>query len=723
MTRVLAVEGMHCAACAAKVERAARATAGVRGASVAYATRKLRVELDAAGGSLEAVARSVARAGYALDLSRDPAVRAARERAAERALARRVVVGGVLAAPLVAIAMSHGTVAWLDGAGAAWAEFWLACPIFVWCGWPIHRAAIARAIARSTDMNTLVTLGTGAAFASSTWNLVQGHAGTHALSFEAAAVIIVFVLLGRLLEARATARAGDALRALSELSVPSVRVVEAGGEREISAEEIEQGMRVRVRPGERIPVDGTVVAGESEVDESMLTGEPMPRLRRPGDRVSAGTMNALGALEVEASCGTDGTLLARVVGMVDEAQATKASIARLADRAAAVFVPVVLVIACAAWAGWMLLAPADIRGARAMQALVSVLVVACPCALGLATPVAIMVASGRAARMGVLFRRASAFEMLAKAGRVVFDKTGTVTEGRPRVTAVHPAPGRSERELLELAACAEVPSEHPVARGIVEAARARAAEVAAPAQFAAFAGRGVRVESGGRRIEAGSAAWMRECGVDATARASSATQVFVAEGGVLAGVIELEDRVRPGSREAIQRLRAMGIDCVIASGDAPGAVQGVAHELGIPGDHAHGAMSPEGKARLLGSDGSAGTSAFVGDGINDAAALAAARPGIAAAGGTDVARTSADIMLVTDDLRRVPDAIALSRATVRVIRQNLAWAFGYNLVLVPLAAGALWPVTGLMLPPVAASAAMALSSVSVVANSLRLRRA
>lgn len=744
VTRVIPVEGMHCAACASKVEAAARRAPGVRAASVSFATKKLRIEVvgspehgqasQVARGEpgqaelgqasqaalLERVAREVRSAGFRLDLSQDPAVRAAFELAQQRTLTRRAAVCAVMAIPLVVIAMSHGTVPWLAGPEIAWIQLWLACPIFAWGGWPIHVAALRRMRSGAADMNTLVSLGTTAAFASSLWHLWRGHAEMHALTFEAAAVIIVFVLIGRLLEARATARAGAALRELAALAVPSVRVVEGDSERTVSAGEIARGMRVRIRAGERVPVDGTIVRGESELDESMLTGEPMPRKRALGDRVHAGTLNTLGAIEVEASCGTDETMLAGIVALVDQAQATKASIARLADRTAAIFVPIVLAIAAASWAMWMWLGGPGTRSAQAAQALVSVLVVACPCALGLATPVAIMVASGRAARRGILLRRAGGFELLAGVREVIFDKTGTLTAGRPRVIALRAAAGTSEEDLLSAAAAAEALSEHPIARGIVEFARVRAIAPATPSKVDAIAGRGVRAIVEGEEFLAGSAAFLTESGAACGGEPRCGTTVYVARNGRFLGTIELADEPRPDAREAIDLLRGLGVRPTIASGDSRSAVESVAERVGIDPRDAHGAMSPSEKAAFVAARPHA---AFVGDGINDAAALAAARPGIAVSGGTDIARSSADLVLVSPDLRRIPEAIELSRRTLATIRQNLAWAFGYNVILIPVAAGALWPLTGWMLPPVAASAAMALSSISVVVNSLRLRRA
>ncbi|MFZ9914451.1 MAG: heavy metal translocating P-type ATPase [Phycisphaerales bacterium] len=723
---VVPVEGMHCAACVAKVERAARGVRGVLAADVSYATHRLSVSFDASVTGIEPIAAAVAKARYRVDLSRDPSARAARERAEARMLAIRLFVGAGLSLPLAVLAMSHGAVAALDGPWALWAQFALAAPVFLWCGWPIHRAALARARVGSTDMNTLVSLGTAVAFGSSAWSVLSGHAshGGHGVSFEAAAIIIVFVLLGRMLEARATARAGEALRALSALAVPRVRVIEHGGEREVDAADIAPGMRVRVRPGERVPVDGTVVAGESEVDESMLTGEPMPRLRRTGDVVTAGTMNTLGVLEVESTRASGETVLAGIVEMVEAAQATKAGVARMADRVASVFVPIVIAVAVAAAGAWWLLAPEEIRAAKALEALVGVLVVACPCALGLATPVAVMVASGRLARAGVLLRSAAALESLAVVDEVIFDKTGTLTVGKPRVRAARALRAGGEHELLALAASVESASEHPVAKAIVGEAQARGVVIPLAAGFAAVAGQGVRATVAGSVVRAGRAEWLRSEGVAVDEPAESGTVVVVSRGEEALGMIALDDAPRDEAREAVRSLAALGVHASVASGDRPEAVRAVAVQLGIEEARAHGGLLPSAKRDLLERRARGGARiAFVGDGINDAPVLAAARPGIAMAAGTDVAKSSADVLLVAHDLRRIPEAIAIARSTMRVVRQNLAWAFGYNLVLVPLAAGALWPAAGGMLPPVAASAAMALSSVSVVLNSLRLRAA
>lgn len=744
--RVVAVEGMHCAACATKVEKALRADAGVAAADVAFATRVARIVFDPSRTTPELLARRVKSAGFRLAMDRDPAARAAAESRALVDLRHRFIVGAVLSLPLAFIAMTHGSVAWLAGEVAAWVQFALATPVFFWCGWPIHRAALQRARHFSTDMHTLVSLGTTVAYGASVWALIAttpSHAAhlSH-LWFEAAAIILVFVLLGRLLEARATARASDAIRALGALVVPLVRVIEIDSaretEREMPVELVTPGMRVRIRPGERVPVDGEVVRGESEIDASMLTGEPLPVVKRAGDLVVAGTMNALGVLDVVATRASNDTVLARVIVMVDEAQSTKARIARTADRIASVFVPAILVVSLMTFAAWMMLAPAEIRLARGLEALVSVLVVACPCALGLATPVAVMVASGRAASEGFLFRSAAAFEKLAMIRAIVFDKTGTLTQGSPRVTRILPVEGVQEATILAAAASVEHSSEHPVARGIVEAAHERGVPYERAEKFLAIAGEGVGGEvpnsnaaSGVSRIRVGRSGWLAREGVRGLPAEADTifkgqrgeTVVCVAIDTRCVGAIGLEDALRSSARSAVAELQTDRIDAWIASGDAEPAVLRVAAELGIAPHRAKSGLTPESKAELLRELKALTPIAFVGDGINDAVALAAADAGIAMSSGTDVAKASADVVLVTQDLSAIVRALRLSRATLRVIRQNLAWAFGYNVILIPLAAGALYPWTGAMLPPVFASAAMAISSVTVVLNSLRLRRA
>lgn len=742
VVQIMPVEGMHCAACAAKVERVLRSDRAVRTADVAFATRVARVEFDPTRTTPEQLAQQVQRAGFRLAWHQDPVSRAAQEARALASLRLRFLVGSALAVPLAAMAMTHGQVAWLAGEGASWTQCALATPVFLWCGWPIHRATLSQARHFSTDMHTLVSLGTTAAYVASVWSLVQFQwtSSTHDahmphLWFEAAAIIIVFVLLGRLLEARATARAGDAIRALSALVTPTARVVERDGDREIERETpvamVAPPMRVRVRPGELIPVDGEIVHGASEIDASMLTGEPLPVVKRAGDHVVAGTMNTLGVLDVVATRTSTDTMLARIIAMVHGAQSTKANIARTADRVAAIFVPAIFVVAGASFALWMIFGAAEVRVLRAFEAFVSVLVVACPCALGLATPVAVMVASGRAAQAGVLFRSAAAFEKLATIRAMVFDKTGTLTVGAPRVTRVVPQIGFESDRLLSAASSVEVSSEHPIARGIVEAAQQRNIEFLRADQFRAVAGEGATGVLRGERVLVGRRDWLVREGVcelpretePAFAAREGETVVSIAIETRFIGVIALEDSVRSSAYAAIEQLQSRGIASWIASGDAVPAVQRVAMAVGIATERARSAMTPESKALFLRELSSQMPVAFVGDGINDAVALAAADAGIAMSSGTDVAKASADVVLVTHDLAAIGRAVALSRSTLRVIRQNLAWAFGYNLILIPLAAGVAYPWTGILLPPVFASAAMALSSVTVVMNSLRLRRA
>ncbi len=735
VTRVVAIEGMHCAGCASKVEAAARSVAGVADASVSFATRKLRVRFDPSRTDLVALNARVQRAGFSLLFADDPVLRAARELNAQRALKRRVMVGALLAIPLVALHMLHGAWPLVAGREGAWLQCALALPVFAWCGWPIHAAAWARLRRGSSDMNTLVTLGTTIAFASSGWVLIANEAAAregevHGLWFEASAIIIVFVLLGRLLEARATSKATAALHAMSALAIESVRVLDAAGNEQMrAAEDIEVGMHVRVRPGERISVDGRVVAGESEVDESMLTGEPLPRLKIAGDRVVAGTLNTLGALEIEVTAAARESVLARIQTMVEDAQLTKASIARLADRVAAVFVPIVLVIAALTAGAWWMWGPADTRAALALEAVVSVLVVACPCALGLATPVAIMVASGRAAQLGVLFRSAAAFERLALVDELIFDKTGTLTVGTPSVREVRACEGVAADDVVACAASCLASSEHPLARGIVTHANARGIAIAPSTSFRAVAGNGARAEvalsSGVHEVLVGRAAWLASLGVALERESAHASsEVVVACAGRELGRIMLDDSLRESAASAVSLLASLGVAARVASGDARAAAVRIAGFAGISPSNVDAELSPQSKADLVRERRarSTHTIAFVGDGINDAIALAASDVGIAMGSGTDVAQASADLTLVTTDLRRIPEVIALSRQTLRIIKQNLAWAFGYNLLLIPLAAGALWPFTGWLLPPILASAAMALSSVSVVANSLRLTR-
>jgi Cu+-exporting ATPase len=716
----LAIEGMTCASCVARIERALSGVAGVADVAVNLASEEARVavtpELDAA-----LVIAAIEAAGY--DARVKPAVvedaaddlrRAARD----RALQRRFIVAAVLTAPLV-LPMLLG----LFGIGAmlpGWLQLLLATPVQLWAGAEFYRNGWRVARAASGNMDLLVALGTSAAYGLSLYQLVAGH-GAH-LYFEAGAAVIALVLLGRLLETRAKRSTTAAVRALMRLRPERARVETPDGERDIAVAELRRGDVVIVKPGERVPVDGVILDGASHLDEALLTGESLPVAREAGARVIGGSVNGEGRLRVRATAvGADSTL-SRVVALVERAQASKAPVQRLVDRISAVFVPVVLGIAALTLVGW-LLAGESVEAATI--AAVSVLVIACPCALGLATPTAVMVASGTAARAGILVQDAASLERARAVTRVVFDKTGTLTEGRPQLVETI-AVGASEDDLLRLAASAQQGSEHPLGKALVAAASGRGLALAPLETFRAVPGKGARARVGGREIVIGARGFLAETGADlapVTLRAEALARrgmslVLVGEtrpgGTELLGLFALGDRVLPSARAAIAALREMEITPMLLSGDTAGAAENAARQVGI--GTVIPEVSPEGKAAEIGRLRRAGeVVAMVGDGINDAPALAAADVAIAIGSGTDVAMASAGITLMRQDPLLVVDAIALSRVVTARIRQNLFWAFAYNLVGLPLAALGL-------LSPMIAGAAMAFSSVSVVANSLRLRR-
>jgi Cu+-exporting ATPase len=658
-----------------------------------------------------------------------------------RSLLRRTVIGALLALPVLVVAMSHGSIPGVRGAWSPWFQLLLTTPVFLWCGWPIHRAAWRALRHGSASMDTLVSMGTGAAYGYSlvvtiwpAWRGLAGHGAPHGASgpavyFEAAAVIIVLVLLGRVLEARATGRTTLAIRRLLDLQPTMARVVRGEIEQEIPADAVVVGDAIVVRPGERIPVDGRVQSGDSAVDESMLTGESLPVEKSAGSEVFAATMNTTGALRILATGVGGDTALRKVVQLVQEAQGDKAPIARLADAMSAIFVPVVIVIALLTFVAWMLLGPSESRLGMALIASVSVLVIACPCALGLATPTAIMVGTGRGAEEGILIRNGAALETTHRLTVIILDKTGTITMGRPALTRIIPAQGVTEEELLRIAAAAERSSEHPLAKAVVAAAP-RDGLSAAPtvAGFKALSGHGIEARVQGRPVLAGTASLLRSRGIALALTEEAAelaeqgvTPVHVAADGRELGLLGLADAPRPEAREAIRSLQAMGVRVLMLTGDNSLAAHAVARAVGV--DEFAAELLPADKASRIRDLQRAGDRVgMVGDGINDAPALAQADVGMAIGTGTDVAIESADITLLRGDLRTVPEAISLSRRTVRTIRQNLFWAFIYNAVGIPIAAGVLYPATGWLLPPILASAAMSLSSVSVVLNSLRLRR-
>lgn len=629
-----------------------------------------------------------------------------------RDMTARCAVAAGLSAPVLALAMTHPI---------AWLEALLSTPVVLWCGAPLLQRAWQSVRLRSLNMFTLIGLGVIVAYGYSLAVVALGRA----VYFESAAIITTLVLFGQVLELRARRSTGNAVRALLALAPPTARRIGPDGDEEVALDQVVVGDRLRVRPGDRVPVDGTVLEGTSSVDESMLTGESLPVEKRSGDEVAAGTQNLHGSFVMEAGRVGSQTALARIVAMVAETARTRAPIQRVADRVAGVFVPLVLVAAALTAVGWTLAgAPAF-----ALVNAVSVLIVACPCALGLATPMAIVVASGRGASLGVLFKNAESIETLAGAGILVIDKTGTLTEGTPRVVAIESLPETDANNALALAAALERASEHPLAGAIVDAAGTRDAGIGEARDVRATPGGGLVGRVGAIAVTIGNETFLADAAIDTTplesfARSArtryGASLAFVALDGRLALCLAIADTVRPSARAAIDALRSDGMRVIVATGDAPAAAQAVAAELGI--DEVHAEMSPSEKAALVrGLRGSVPVAA-AGDGINDAPALAAADVGIAMGTGTEVAIESAPVTLVKGNLEAIARARRLARATMKNVRQNLFFAFVYNALAIPIAAGVLYPVFGLLLSPMIAAAAMSLSSVSVIANAIRLRR-
>ena len=648
---------------------------------------------------------------------------------------RRFVISAVLTAPLLLIMVLEMTGRLADASWLGWLQFALATPVVLWGGAPFFQRGWQSVVTRYLNMFTLIALGTGASYLFSVFALLfpgaipaafRSEHGSLPLYFEPAAVITTLVLLGQVLELRARARTGSAIRSLLNLSPKTARLVEGASERDVPLEQVSVGDLLRVRPGEKVPVDGVLVEGRSAVDESMLTGEAIPVEKIAGAHVSGGTVNSTGTFVLRAERVGRDTLLSQIVRLVNEAQRTRAPIQRLADRVASYFVPAVVVAAAITFAIWSLWGP-EPRFWHAFVNAVAVLIIACPCALGLATPMSIMVGTGRGATEGVLIRSAEALETLGKAGTLVIDKTGTVTEGKPKLTRVVAAPGFEETELLQLAASLEQQSEHPLSSAIVSAASERGLKIEKPDNFESTTGAGVKGIVSGRTIAAGNAGLMRSSDVDLSSVSrllegpeTLDSAILVAINGRLAGALFVADPIRGSSAEAVSALHGEKLRIVMATGDRRTTAQHIAAQLGI--DEVQAEVMPAGKAELVKKLQSEGRIvAMAGDGINDAPALAAADVGIAMGSGTDIAMESAGITLLRSDLRGVVSALHLSRATMRNIRQNLFFAFVYNVVGVPVAAGILYPFFGILLSPMIASAAMTFSSVSVIANALRLR--
>jgi Cu+-exporting ATPase len=658
-------------------------------------------------------------------------------------MSRRFWVSAPLALPVLLLAMAD-LVPGLPHAGIfaaplrTWIELTLATPVVLWGGKPLFERGWASLVHQNLNMFTLIALGVGVAYV---YSLVaalapgifaaafRGSEGGVPVYFEAAAVITALVLLGQVLELRARSRTTSAIRALLKLAPKTARLVQPDGtDVDVPLEQVRPGQTLRVRPGEKIPVDGVVLEGASAVDESMITGEPIPTEKTAGSRLTGGTVNGTGGFLMRAERVGSETLLARIVQMVSEAQRSRAPIQRLADRVAAWFVPVVVSTAVLTFVGWAAIGP-EPRLAHALVNAVAVLIIACPCALGLATPMSIMVGTGRGALAGVLIKNAAALERLERVDTVVVDKTGTLTEGKPRVTSVVARRAGGEDDVLRLAASLERASEHPLAAAVVAAATAQRLALAPVEGFGSETGQGVAGVVEGRRVLLGNARLFEDAGValgDLAARAEGlraqgATVVFVAVDGAVAGLLSVTDPIKPTARDAIQMLHGEGVTVVMVTGDGRTTAEAVARELGI--DRVEAEVLPERKheiVRQLQAEGR--IVAMAGDGINDAPALAQADVGIAMGTGTDIAIESAGVTLVKGDMRGIVKARRLSRATMRNIRQNLGWAFGYNTLGVPIAAGVLYPAFGLLLSPIIASAAMTFSSVSVIGNALRLRR-
>ena len=747
--------GMSCSACAVRIEKALNRAEGVENATVNFATTRATVNYDAARTDPKKLRDAVRDAGYdaiveekatedgaPAQLLQDAEIEA-RDRDFEQQK-RKFIVALILTIPVAVMAMgghvSPALERLFDFSGRAYIELALTTPVLFWAGREFFTGAWAAARHRAADMNTLVSIGTLAAYfysvaatfapalfrAGDTMSsAMNGQMSGPMVYYETAAIVITLILMGRLLESRARAQTGNAIRALMELQAATARIERDGQQMEIPIEAVRVGDVITVRPGEKIPVDGEVLSGSSSVDESMLTGEPLAVKKSAGATVIGATLNKTGSFRFRATNVGRDTVLQGIVRLVQQAQGSKAPIQKLADTVAGVFVPVVILIAIATFVVWFVAAPVDERLTRALLASVSVLVIACPCALGLATPTAIMVGTGRGAQNGILIKGGQALESAHQLNAIVLDKTGTITQGQPSVTDIM-ARNVEKSELLRLAASAESGSEHPLGEAIARDAKSKGVQLAPIEAFEAVAGHGLDAKVEGREILIGNARLMRDRGLAPDEKLADAfasegkTPVFVAIDHQFAGLIAIADPIKDGARMAIQKLHDLGLEVAMLTGDNERTARAIARQVGI--ERVFAEVLPDGKAaKIVELQGEGKKVAMVGDGINDAPALAQADVGIAMGTGADVAIEAADITLVKGDLHGVVSSIALSRATVKNIKQNLFFAFIYNIVGIPIAAGLLYPFTGWLLSPELASLAMALSSVSVVTNALRLR--
>ena len=769
------VSGMTCAACQSRVQRTLQKQEGVADATVNLMMKSATITYDPSTVTPDKLVEAIRETGYGAELASPDQTAFEEQEARDRAqteefgtLRRKAIVSGVVGVIAMSLSMplmaggehtGHGPVAdpfmrwamesltpglravapWLYAMPAwviSYSLLGLTLVVMLWAGRHFYTRAWAAFRHHSADMNTLVAIGTGAAFL---YSVVATVAPGFFLSrgvmpdvyYEAVIIIIALILTGNAFEARAKKQTSAALRALVDLQPKTARVVREGVETDVPVETVATGETVVVRPGERIPVDGTVVSGESAVDESMLTGESLPVSKKAGDRVIGATINRTGAFRFAATTVGADSVLAQIVRLMRDAQGSRAPIQRLADRISGIFVPIVLSIAIATFVAWFIAADTA-PAVRAFAAAVAVLIIACPCAMGLAVPTAVMVSTGKGAELGVLIKGGEALQRSGDIQTVVLDKTGTVTEGRPTVTDLLTVPGvpvMPETELLRLVASLETSSEHPLADAIVRHAKDRGLTLVSPETFESSTGRGATGVVDGIALAVGNAALMSDWAIDVAPLRSDAerlggegkTPVYVAANGALAGLLAVADPIKATSREAIATFRRMGLEVVMLTGDNRRTAEAIAREAGI--DRVVAEVLPDGKVAEIKRLQSAGrVVAMVGDGINDAPALAQADVGMAIGTGTDIAAEAADVVLMRGDLRTAAQAIELSRRTMRVMKQNLFWAFIYNVIGIPIAAGVLYPAFGLLLSPILASAAMAFSSVSVVTNSLRLRR-
>ncbi len=739
-TITLTVENMSCASCVGRVDRALAALPGVREVMVNLATEEATVQVGGDGPTGEALALTATQAGYPAQVLQQRAPEAADDRKAEeaQALARQTLLAALLAAPVFALEMGshmvpavhHVVMQTIGMTQSWWIQAVLTTLILAGPGRAFYTKGIAALRHRAPDMNSLVAVGTGAAYGYSLCVLLAPNllpAAARAVYFEAAAVIVFFILLGRFLEARAKGRTGAAIRALLKLQPKTAQVLRAGVARTVAVEEIVPGDIILLRPGERVPVDAVVTEGSSHVDESMITGEPIPDEKHQGDAVTGGTINGPGSLTLRATHVGAETVLAGIIRMVQEAQGAKLPIQALVDRVTLWFVPMVLGLATLTVLIWLAFGPAPVIS-HALVAGVAVLIIACPCAMGLATPTSIMVATGRAAELGVLFRKGDALQALADVDIIAFDKTGTLTRGAPALSSFDVLGDVDQKTALACVAAVEARVEHPVAGAIVEAARAQSLAIPEAQEVTALSGLGARGQVAGQRILVGSEALMQEHGIalgDApaaadTRAAAGETVFFAAVDDTVVALISVMDQIKPNAGDVITRLHEQGLSVVMITGDRRETAEAVARRLNI--DDVIARVLPQGKTTALETLQAKGSKiAFVGDGINDAPALARADVGIAIGSGTDIAIGAADVVLMSGDLRGVQTALQISRAAMWNIRQNLFWAFAYNTALIPVAAGALYASFGLLLSPQLAAGAMALSSLFVLGNALRLR--